>query len=105
MKNIILQLWEEFDINSGIIPDGCSLHLDMKSRDIYIKSFNEKNNLSENSTVPPVYEKPIGNPVEVEVSDDLFELLNSEGCQRIMQHSLNNLINLGNILLEDDYMS
>ena len=37
MNKVILQLWEESNVNEGILSDGCSLHLNLSERDIYVK--------------------------------------------------------------------
>jgi hypothetical protein len=36
MNKVILQLWEESNTKEGFLSDGCSLHLNVKERDICV---------------------------------------------------------------------
>ena len=42
MNRILIQLWEISYPDNSIESDGCSLHLDIESRNVYIKQNNTK---------------------------------------------------------------
>jgi hypothetical protein len=42
MNKCVLQFWEESIRDFGIIPDGCSLHIDLDEHRNFLKSFYDK---------------------------------------------------------------
>lgn len=88
MKTAYLQYWEESERGFGVRPDGCSLHLTMENRISYIKNIYDKRDVN---NVPNEYDKYVGNPLEVLVSDNIYnELVANSGSIRLMDHSLTN---------------
>lgn len=70
-KTVLVQNWEESERGWGVRPDGFTVHVSRVQRDKYVKWYNETyNNLSE---APDEYTRVSGDPIEVEVSDALFE--------------------------------
>jgi hypothetical protein len=97
MEKLILQLWEQSEQNSGIQPDGCSLHIDDSSLKIFIDEFYSKRNSND---VPDVYERVVGNPVEVFVDDKIFNIVSNLKSVRLQEYEMNNLMNLKEISTE-----
>lgn len=97
MEKVILQLWEESS-NGDIQPDGCSLHIDNKSHneftsDLYLSRICKD--------LPESFERAIGNPIEVSVTKEIFEILKKNQSVRIQQYEMNNLLNLNEIIADD----
>jgi hypothetical protein len=94
MRKVYLQYWEESERGWGVRPDGCSLHMNNDNRDSYIKSIYE----SRDDNVPDEYDRFVGNPIEVSVSDSIYnEIVENNGSIRLMQHSLTNCKLMGEI--------
>lgn len=91
-----MQLWETSDKYDGFSSDGCSLHIDKKNCNDFISKFREIKD-----DVPDFYEKEIGLPFSVFVSDVLYSKIIEDNI-RLSQHELNNLILLGDITLKND---
>ena len=97
MNKVYLQIWEESDFDWGIRPDGCSLHLSIMDRNIYIDSIYSKRD----PEIPKEYERIIGEPVEVSINDQLFKFLEKSGSLRLMENELNNLLSLEELVIND----
>jgi len=94
MNKVYLQYWEESERGWGVRPDGCSLHLDIKNH----KSYLDKIYYGRDSkNVPDEYDRVVGDPIEVEVSDSIFEKVSKSGSFRLSQISLTNCRNLKDI--------
>jgi len=89
MNIILLQLWEISGNNDYITSDGCSLHTTIEQRNIFISSQKDS------------YEKIVGLPTEVKVSDSIFDILSKRNNIRLSEVELNNLIGLKEILPYD----
>lgn len=98
MNDVVLQIWEESDIEQGITQDGCSLHIDMNHRNKYIDSYYSS---IVSDKTPEKYERAVGRPVEVFVTEKLLNIVKSEGSVRLMQNELSNLIDLYDIIILD----
>lgn len=98
MNSVTLQIWEESDINDGIRQDGCSLHLDDETRKRYIEDYRIINSSKE---LPSNYERPVGSPSDVFITEDLYLILSQKGSIRLMQNELNNLFSMDDIILKD----
>lgn len=98
MNDVVLQIWEESDIEQGITQDGCSLHIDMNNRNKYIEEYYSS--IISDKT-PEKYERAVGRPVEVFVTEKLLNIVKSEGSVRLMQNELSNLIDLYDIIILD----
>ena len=98
MNSVYLQIWEESDIDSGYIPDGCSLHLSNEDRDSYIESIYS----NRSSDIPSVYDRVIGKSIEVYIPDKLFDIVYRDRSIRIMEHEMNNLLTLSEIIPVND---
>lgn len=86
MNTILLQLWEIPGTDNSITSDGCSLHTTIENRNSFILSQEE------------TYEKIVGLPTEVEVSNSIFNILIEKKSIRLSEVELNNLIGLKEIL-------
>lgn len=103
MKKAYLQYWEESVRNLEVLPDGCSLHCTIQDRNNYVKSIYS--NRSE-TDVPHEYDRIVGDAIEVEVCNSLWDQILEEGNSlRLMQHSLSNLKALEEIkiIFEDEF--
>lgn len=98
MKNlsetIILQLWEESIKGKGSRPDGCSIHIDLESRLHYI---NTEYELRQSNVIPDEYEVAVGAPIEVHVTDNIYNILKEAKSIRLLQTELRNLVDLKEI--------
>lgn len=96
MNKVYLQIWEESVINQGTRPDGCSLHIDIKSNKKYLKSIYK---FRKNINIPNEYESAVGGSIEVLVNDNIFELIKIKKTIRLLQNEFNNLMQLKDILV------
>lgn len=96
MKKAILQVWEIFNLND-IEQDGCSIHIDEKSRKSYINSIcsDIDDDLSES------YSRVVGEPTTVKVSDSLYNFIVDEKSIRLRSYEMNNLLKLDEIIVID----
>jgi len=101
MNKVYLQYWEESERGWGIRPDGCSLHIDLNSHHSYIKNYLQDR---DPNNVPHEYDRIVGDPIEVIVSDAIFVEVKNMGSIRLMQTSLSNLKRLKEIepIFEDE---
>ena len=104
MKNIsmvYLQYWEESERGWGIRPDGCSLHIDLAHHKLYISKIYEDRDIND---VPYEYDRVVGDPIQVIVSDDIFNQVKNNGNLRLSQVSFSNLkkFNEIKIIYEDE---
>jgi hypothetical protein len=98
MNIAVLQIWEESDIKNGVNQDGCSIHLNIEERNNYIN----KHYVNNTKDMPSVYERIVGIPSSVFITDQLYNILTNEKSIRLMQNELNNLFNLQDIILKED---
>ena len=82
---------------STIRPSGCSIHIDSDERKRYVRSIFESRNLD---SIPNEYENTLGEEMEVFIKDSLFEILQSEKTIRLQENQLNNLINMGDLIIK-----
>lgn len=98
MKNlsetIILQLWEESIKGKGSRPDGCSIHIDLEARLDYI---NREYELRQSNVIPDEYEVAVGAPIEVNVTDNIYNIIKEAKSIRLLQTELRNLVELKEI--------
>lgn len=98
MKNlsdtIILQLWEESIKGKGSRPDGCSIHIDLDARLDYI---NREYELRQSNFIPDEYEVAVGAPIEVNVTDNIYNIIKDAKSIRLLQTELRNLVELKEI--------
>jgi hypothetical protein len=98
MKNlsetIILQLWEESIKGKSSRPDGCSIHIDLESRLHYI---NTEYELRQSNVIPDEYEVAVGAPIEVLVTDSIYNVIKEAKSIRLLQTELRNLVDLKEI--------
>jgi len=101
MKSLYLQYWEESERGWGVRPDGCSLHLTKDDCKSYIQKTYESR---DSDVVPHEYDRIVGEPIEALVSDEIFNEVSKSGSIRLMQNSLTNLKNMGEIktIFEDE---
>lgn len=98
MNKAVLQVWEESNKIEGIRQDGCSIHIDDKSRNMYVDSVYRGRN---DENLPDSYERIVGNPVEVEVSDTLFAFIERDKSIRLRSYEMNNLLKMEEIIVND----
>ena len=101
MQKVYLQHWEESERGWGVRPDGCSLHLTLDNHKSYVNKVYDNR---DTNVIPHEYERVVGEPIEVMISDVIFEELVKSGSVRLMQHSFTNLRNLKEIktIFEDE---
>lgn len=95
MKKAILQLWEESDKDLGVIEGGCSVHSSGENLREFITSFYSER--GEDDSIPQLYEKTLGAPNKVLVSEAIYNMVLDQGSVRLAQNQLNNLLELGEI--------
>ena len=91
---IILQLWEESIKGKGSRPDGCSIHIDLEARLDYI---NREYESRQSNVIPDEYEVAVGAPIEVNVTDNIYNILKEAKSIRLLQTELRNLVELKEI--------
>jgi hypothetical protein len=91
---IILQLWEESIKGKGSRPDGCSIHIDLEARLDYI---NREYELRQSNVIPDEYEVAVGVPIEVLVTDNIYNVIKEAKSIRLLQTELRNLVELKEI--------
>lgn len=101
MNKVIMQLWEDYEKGmnekSTIRPSGCSIHTDLEEKKRYIKSIYDSR---ETNSVPNEYENTLGEEIEVFIEDNLFDILQNEKTIRLAENQLNNLINMGELIIK-----
>ena len=93
-ETIILQLWEESIKGKGSRPDGCSIHIDLEARLDYI---NREYELRQSNVIPDEYEVAVGAPIEVNVTDNIYNIIKEAKSIRLLQTELRNLVELKEI--------
>lgn len=91
---LLLQYWEVVESDGVCLSDGVSLHLDRLKRDLYLKQKYAKRNPK---VIEKSYDRFIGDPIIVAVSDKLFSELEKYGTYKLREHEFNNLVNIGDI--------
>ena len=99
MNKVILQLWEESNTKEGFLSDGCSLHLNVKERDIYVSSIYGSR---DNSIIPNEYDRIVGEWIEVFVEDKIFNMIIEEKSVKINEASFQNLLKFEEIIFNTD---
>ena len=101
MNKVILQYWEESKRGWVVRPDGCSLHLTLDYHKSFVDSVYKDRSLD---NVPDEYERVVGDYIEVDIDDLLYNQLVVVGSVRISQPSLNNLLKLKviNLKIQND---
>lgn len=101
-KLVLLQVWEESDSTCGVRQDGCSMHIDKQSLDSYISEIYSSRSVGiNNRKVPKIYERKVGDPTYVVVSDVLYKELEKNKSIRLKRYEMNNLLNLEEIKVID----
>jgi hypothetical protein len=95
MNKCVFQLWEESIRDFGIIPNGCSLHVDQNEHKNFLKSFYDKRDIN----VPDEYDRVFGNEVICFISDSLYNRLLKENSLRLLETEKNNLILMEEIII------
>lgn len=93
MNKVLLQIWEESQIVDGCCSDGCSLHLSEQD----LINFNSVLHSSRDLLVSDTFERVIGLPIEVCVTNKIYQILQSQKNVRLQQHEMNNLLSLKEI--------
>lgn len=98
MNKVILQVWEESNKLEGIRQDGCSIHIDENNRKLFVDSVYKER---DENDLPDSYERIVGVPTEVEVSDTLFNAIEREKSVRLRSYEMNNLLEMDEIIVYD----
>jgi hypothetical protein len=98
MKRVILQLWEESENDNSVQPDGCSIHINEKS----LSDFTNSIYSDRSDEIPSCYERVVGSPIEVDVVENIYNILEKMKTIRLQQYEMNNLINLNEIRFDDN---
>lgn len=93
-----LQYWEESERGWGVRPDGCSIHVDLKSHTNYVDEVYRDRTFHHH--VPDEYDRIVGNPIEVEISEKLYVDLLEKKNLRLSEVETNNLIKFNEIILD-----
>lgn len=96
MNKVIMQLWEESERGWGVRPDGCSLHMDSIIKNVFIDSIYK----SRTDKAPNEYDRITGGEINAFVDDQLFDIIKSKGSIRLLEHELNNLISMQEIIIK-----
>jgi hypothetical protein len=96
---VYLQYWEESERDWGVRPDGCSIHLDLESHANYIDEVYRDRTFHQH--VPNEYDRIVGDPIKVRVSEKLYEDLLKKKSLRLSEVETNNLIKFNEIILND----
>ena len=94
MNKVILQLWQESNLNEENLSDGCSLHIDINERNNYVASVYK----NRTNDVPNSYDKILGEYVEVFVSDSIFEMVKLEKSVKIPESAFQNMIKFEDLI-------
>ncbi len=101
-ENIVtLQLWEEAERDWGVRPDGCSLHINIMECENYIATIYK----DRTDEVPDEYSRVCGNPLYVHVSDALYDLIHADKTVVLLESSLANLKDMGEIIYLEPIIS
>lgn len=97
MNRIYLQLWVHMERAVGILPDGCSLHMDLIERDKFVSNiYNTRSGVD----VPDEYERCFDSTIQVYISDSLYESLSKNNNIRLDETSFRNLLNIEDIIMK-----
>jgi hypothetical protein len=92
-----LQYWEESERGWGVRSDGCSIHKDLESHTDYVDMIYRDRTFHQH--VPEEYDNIVGTPIQVEISNELYERLINKSTIRLSEVESTNLIKLGEIIL------
>lgn len=81
---VIGQAWEESEAGWGSRRDGWSFHSSKENHEAYLKDYWDK--MPKN--VPGEYSREYGKPVEVEVSEELYNEVQKEGSVRLWANNI-----------------
>lgn len=98
MNKVVLQVWEESNKSEGIRQDGCSIHIDEDNRKLYVDSVYKER---DEKKLPDSYERIVGLPSEVDVSESLFSIIEKQKSIRLRSYEMNNLLNMNEIIVYD----
>lgn len=99
MNKVILQIWEESERGFGTRPDGCSMHIDLKERENYIRSIY--NIRKTDASIPNEYDRIVGEGVEAFIEDSLYTLVEKDKSIRLTQYQMNNLMGMEEITINE----
>lgn len=94
MNKVILQFWEETDKHKGIIPDGCSLHIDTEERNEYLFKIY----MNRDDDIPVVYDRIVGDSVIAFIGDNIYESLKVNKSIKLSENEYQNLIKFEEML-------
>jgi hypothetical protein len=98
MNKVFLQLWEESNTEEGFLSDGCSLHINLKERDIFVTSIYKGRDIS---LVPNQYDRIVGECIEVFVEDKLYNMILNDKSVKLLENSFQNLLKFEEIIFNE----
>jgi len=99
MNKVILQIWEESERGFGTRPDGCSMHINLKEREKYIRSIYDSRKTD--TSIPNEYYRIVGEGVEAFIEDSLYTLVEKDKSIRLTQYQMNNLMGMEEITINE----
>ena len=99
MNKVILQLWEESNTKEGFLSDGCSLHINLKERDIFVTSVYKGRDIS---LIPNQYDRIVGDWIEAFVEDKLYNMILNDKSVKLPENSFQNLLKFEEIIFNTD---
>ena len=99
MNKVILQIWEESGRVYGTRPDGCSIHIDLKERENYIRHIY--NSRKSDTSIPDEYERIVGEGIESFIENSLYEIVQKDKSIRLTQYQMNNLMGMDEITVKE----
>lgn len=76
MPTVVCQYWEESERGWGVRPEGFSLHLSMKDRDVFVNKHNES---LPKDHVPDEYTRISGDPKPLDVPASVAKKIKKPG--------------------------
>lgn len=92
MNKVVLQIWEEVS-SSSFLPNGCTLHLNMITSQLFIERKYHNRHLLDR------YDSAISKPISVFVSNGIYDILQIKQNIKLTQNELYNLVELGDIVI------
>ena len=107
MNKVLLQLWEESNtgdpmeclsnrllrVSDHFLSDGCSLHIDLSSRNNYISTIYGDRSINVSG-----YDRIVGDYIEVFVTDSLYDLIIEQKTLKLTESSFQNLLKFEDIV-------
>ena len=91
-----MQYWEISEEQFGVMPNGCSLHIDVISHERYVDNVYQGRDGQEPEFS---YVRMVGTPIIVTINDDLFSHIVKDSHLILEEIEMNNLIKLRGLVV------